>query len=30
LGIDRFAMMKYDINDIQLFFQSDLRFLRQF
>ena len=23
LGIDRFAMMKYDINDIQLFFQSD-------
>ena len=30
LGVDRFAMMKYDINDIQLFFQSDLRFLRQF
>jgi phenylalanyl-tRNA synthetase alpha chain len=30
LGIDRFAMMKYDINDIQLFFQSDVRFLRQF
>ena len=30
LGIDRFAMMKYDINDIQLLFQSDLRFLQQF
>ncbi len=30
LGVDRFAMMKYDINDIQLFFQSDLRFLQQF
>jgi len=30
LGVDRFAMMKYDINDIQLFFQSDVRFLLQF
>jgi len=30
LGIDRFAMMKYDINDIQLFFESDVRFLKQF
>jgi phenylalanyl-tRNA synthetase alpha chain len=30
LGIERFAMMKYDVNDIQLFFQSDVRFLRQF
>jgi phenylalanyl-tRNA synthetase alpha chain len=30
LGIDRFAMMKHDINDIQLFFQSDVRFLQQF
>jgi phenylalanyl-tRNA synthetase alpha chain len=30
LGVDRFAMLKYDINDIQLFFQSDLRFLEQF
>ena len=30
LGIDRFAMMKYGIDDIQLFFQSDLRFLEQF
>jgi phenylalanyl-tRNA synthetase alpha chain len=30
LGIERFAMMKYDINDIQLFYQSDVRFLNQF
>jgi phenylalanyl-tRNA synthetase alpha chain len=30
LGIDRFAMVKYDITDIQLFFQSDVRFLEQF
>jgi phenylalanyl-tRNA synthetase alpha chain len=30
LGIDRFAMVKYDINDIQLLFQGDLRFLSQF
>jgi phenylalanyl-tRNA synthetase alpha chain len=30
LGIERFAMMKYGIDDIQLFFQSDLRFLQQF
>jgi len=30
LGIDRFAMVKYDITDIQLFFQGDLRFLEQF
>jgi phenylalanyl-tRNA synthetase alpha chain len=30
LGIDRFAMIKYGIDDIQLFFQSDVRFLEQF
>ncbi|MBZ5669751.1 MAG: phenylalanine--tRNA ligase subunit alpha [Acidobacteriia bacterium] len=30
LGVDRYAMMKYDINDIQLLFQSDVRFLEQF
>ena len=30
LGVERFAMMKYDINDIQLFQQSDVRFLEQF
>ncbi|MEJ2007740.1 MAG: phenylalanine--tRNA ligase subunit alpha [Acidobacteriota bacterium] len=30
LGVERFAMMKYDINDIQLFQQSDVKFLEQF
>jgi phenylalanyl-tRNA synthetase alpha chain len=30
LGIERFAMVKYSINDIQHFYQSDLRFLEQF
>lgn len=30
LGIDRFAMARYGINDIQMFFQGDVRFLEQF
>ncbi len=30
LGVERYTMMKYGINDIQLFYQSDLRFLEQF
>ena len=30
LGIERIAMVKYGINDIRLFFQGDMRFLRQF
>jgi phenylalanyl-tRNA synthetase alpha chain len=30
LGVERFAMMKYGVNDIQLFTQSDARFLEQF
>ena len=30
MGIDRIAMLKYDINDIRLFFENDLRFLNQF
>lgn len=29
-GLDRFAMMKYDINDISLLYNGDVRFLRQF
>jgi phenylalanyl-tRNA synthetase alpha chain len=29
-GIDRYAALKYNINDLQMFFQSDLRFLEQF
>jgi len=30
IGVDRFAMLKYGIDDIQVFFQNDARFLRQF
>jgi len=30
MGMDRFAMMKYKINDIRLFYGGDLRFLQQF
>lgn len=30
MGIDRLAMMKYGINDIRLFLENDLRFVRQF
>lgn len=29
-GIDRYAMLKYQITDITLLFQNDLRFLEQF
>ena len=29
-GIDRLAIMRYGIDDIRLFFENDLRFLRQF
>lgn len=30
MGIERIAMLKYSISDIRLFFENDLRFLRQF
>ncbi|WP_116900712.1 phenylalanine--tRNA ligase subunit alpha [Thermaerobacter sp. PB12/4term] len=30
MGIERIAMIKYDIDDLRLFFQNDLRFLGQF
>ena len=30
IGVDRFAMLKYNINDIPLMYQGDSRFLRQF
>lgn len=30
LGVERIAMLKYGIDDIRLFFDNDLRFLRQF
>src|SRR5271168_1643116 len=30
MGVERMAMMRYGITDIQLFYQNDVRFLRQF
>jgi len=30
LGVERIAMLKYGIDDIRLFFEDDLRFLKQF
>lgn len=30
MGVERMAMLKYGIDDIRLFFENDIRFLRQF
>jgi phenylalanyl-tRNA synthetase alpha chain len=30
LGVERLAMLRYGVNDIRLFFENDLRFLKQF
>lgn len=30
LGIDRYAMLRYRINDLRLFFDNDINFLKQF
>ncbi|HYE25014.1 MAG TPA: phenylalanine--tRNA ligase subunit alpha [Clostridia bacterium] len=30
MGVERLAMMKYEVDDIQQFFSGDMRFLRQF
>ena len=30
MGVDRLAMLRYGIDDLQAFFQNDVRFLRQF
>ena len=30
MGIERIAMLKYKIDDIRLFSENDIRFLRQF
>jgi len=30
MGVERVAMFKYDIDDVRLFYQNDLRFLSQF
>jgi phenylalanyl-tRNA synthetase alpha chain len=29
-GVERLAMLRYGVNDLRLFFENDLRFLRQF
>ncbi len=30
LGVERLTMLRYGVNDLRLFFENDLRFLRQF
>ena len=30
MGLDRLAMLKYGVNDLRLFFENDVKFLRQF
>ncbi len=30
LGVERLAMLRYGVNDLRLFFENDMRFLKQF
>ena len=30
MGIERIAQLKYEVNDLRLYSENDLRFLRQF
>ncbi len=30
MGSDRLAMLRYGVDDLRLFYENDLRFLRQF
>jgi phenylalanyl-tRNA synthetase alpha chain len=30
MGVERIAILKYEVDDIRLFFENDLRFLQQF
>ncbi|MDP3686371.1 MAG: phenylalanine--tRNA ligase subunit alpha, partial [Sulfurimicrobium sp.] len=30
LGVERLAMLRYGVNDLRLFFENDLKFLKQF
>ena len=30
MGLDRLTMLRYGVNDLRLFFDGDIRFLRQF
>ena len=30
MGVERLAMLRYQVNDLRLFFENDVRFLEQF
>ncbi len=30
IGVERLAMLRYGVNDLRLFFENDLSFLKQF
>ena len=30
MGLERLTMLKYDINDLRLFYENDVKFLSQF
>ena len=30
MGVERLAMLRYGVNDLRLFFENDLQFLKQF
>jgi phenylalanyl-tRNA synthetase alpha chain len=30
MGVERIAMLKYQVNDLRLYFENDVRFLKQF
>lgn len=30
MGVERIAMLKYGIDDLRLFYENDMRFLKQF
>ncbi len=30
MGLERIAMLKYQVNDLRLYFENDIRFLNQF
>ena len=30
MGVERLAMLRYGVDDLRMFFENDLRFLRQF
>jgi phenylalanyl-tRNA synthetase alpha chain len=30
MGLERIAMLKYQVNDLRLYFENDIRFINQF